>query len=71
MQKLSEKLKSVISHPQYIKEKWEHDRYCNGEGEILEISAFYPFPSRYRPCRYCERLEAAKQKRVSQVGETA
>lgn len=59
-QEKSSLFRRIISSPTYIKEKWEHDRYCNGEGEILVISQFAPFGYRYRPCRFCRRLELAK-----------
>jgi hypothetical protein len=49
-------LNKILGSKVYVREKYEHDHYCDGEGEILEISKYSPFDSRTRPCMYCERL---------------
>ena len=67
-------LQRILGSPTYVREKYDHDHYCDGEGEITEYSAFYPFTARSRPCLYCERLEkakAAKAEKVTDDGETA
>jgi hypothetical protein len=66
-------LQRILGSPVYVQEKYDHDHYCDGEGEITEYSMFYPFQSRSRPCRFCERLtkQKAPHDKVDDGGETA
>jgi hypothetical protein len=54
--------KTVLSNPIFIKEKYEHDKYCDGEGLIHEINR-YTGEDNPRPCRLCARMRAAQLKK--------
>lgn len=56
---------SVLGNPVFVQEKWEHDQFCNGEGEIVDINKFTREVT-YRDCAFCLRMEAHQQ--AKQVG---
>lgn len=64
----------ILSSPIYIKEKAEHAKYCNGEGEIIRYSSFYPYDTIVDRCPYCYRIEMAKEqreaKKISNTGSS-
>ena len=54
---------SYKANPIYINEKWEHDRYCDGEGVIHGFGTFLQHGQlvmKDRPCMYCNRIAKAK-----------
>lgn len=63
----------ILGSPQYIQEKWLHDRSCDLQkddkglpaGEILQIVQTPHGPqSRYVQCRFCARIREMKQKKA-------
>ena len=63
---LSELKRKILGDPVYIKEKYDHDRYCDG-GWMTEGNAFSQF--REIPCKYCDRMKIARDHREGGNGE--
>lgn len=61
-------INEVLSNPIFIREKYDHDKYCNGEGEIVFIDRFTRRVD-YQDCRFCQRIEAYRQKQLTKQFE--
>lgn len=55
-------MKAIFSNPIFIREKYEHDVHCDGEGWIHEIN-IYTGLDNPRPCKLCARMRAVAKKR--------
>lgn len=56
---------NVLSNPIYIREKHAHDKYCNGDGEIISINKFNR-DVQYIPCQFCKRIKDYKAKKLAE-----
>lgn len=73
-QSKADKIRAIKSSPQYIQEKYEHDRSCDHAkndaglpaGKIQRVvTTPYGLRGREDDCRFCKRLRLAKERRVA------
>ena len=57
-------LDRIRANPVFRANIERHNKYCNGEGQIIEISPFHPFPSREIDCKHCAILERSRERKA-------
>ncbi len=61
---LADKVRAIKGSPQYIQEKYLHDRSCDGEGQIYQlVTTPYGMEEREVDCMFCKRIRIAKERK--------